>query len=159
MSVKSKGTQMFVEVVSSAGCAWVQIGCPTGISGFGGSKSQIDETCLDSLEMEFGPGMASPGAITVNLNFDPAVISHRELWELFENDNVVKFAIGLSDGPATSIPTFDSACEGVFPADRTFFEFEGYVADFPLEIALNANLTSAVSIQRSGPRIPHWKVS
>ena len=157
MSVKTKGTQLWVEVVASAGCSWVQIGCPTGISGFGGSKSQIDETCLDSEEMEFGPGMASPGAITVNLNFDPSVVSHQELWDLFENDAVRRFAIGLSDGPMTDLPTFDSACTASFPSTRTFFEFEGYVADMPLEFALNANVTSAVSIQRSGPRIPHWK--
>jgi hypothetical protein len=107
--------------------------------------------------MEFGPGMASPGAVTVNLNFDPAVVSHRELWDLFENDAIRRFAIGLSDGPSTSIPTFDSADTAIFPTDRTFFEFEGYVADFPLEFAINANVTSAVSVQRTGARIPHWK--
>lgn len=146
-----------MEVVESGGCSWVQIGCPTSISGFGGSKSQIDETCLDSEEMEFGPGMATPGAITVNLNFDPTVTSHRELWDLFENDQVRRFAIGLSDGATSIVPTFDSACTASFPSTRTFFEFDGYVSDFPLEFSLNANVTAAVTVQRSGPRIPHWK--
>lgn len=157
MSTKTKGTQIWVEVVDSNGAEFVQIGCPTSISGFGGSKSQIDETCLDSEEMEFGPGMATPGAITVNLNFDPAVVSHRELWELFENDAVRRFVIGLSDGPSSSVPTLDSAGTATFPTDRTFFEFDGYVADFPLEFQINANVTAAVSVQRSGPRVPHWK--
>lgn len=157
MSTKTKGTQLWVETVDTAGSTWVQIGCPTGISGFGGAKSQIDETCLDSDEMEFGPGMASPGALTVNLNFDPAVVSHRELWELFENDAVRRFAIGLSDGAKTIVPGFDTAGEATFPTARTFIEFRGYVADFPLEMAINSNVTSAVSIQRTGPRIPHWK--
>lgn len=157
MSVKTKGTQIWVEIADTAGSTWVQIGCPTGISGFGGSKTQVDDTCLDSDEMEFKPGMASPGALTVNLNFDPKVVSHRELWELFENDNVVRFAIGLSDGPKTVVPTFDTAGTAIFPTTRTFLEFQGYVADFPLEFAINANVTSAVSVQRSGPRIPHWK--
>lgn len=157
MSLKTKGTQMWVEVVATAGSSWVQIGCPTGISGLGGAKTTIDETCLDSDEMESGPGMAQPGALTVNLNFDPAVISHRELWDLFENDATVRFAIGMSDGAKTILPTFDSADTAVFPDTRTFIEFQGYVLDFPLEFALNSNVTSAVQVQRTGPRIPHWK--
>src|SRR5690606_22349555 len=152
-----KGTQLWVEIADTAGSSWVQIGCPTGISGLGGAKSQIDDTCLDSEEMEYSPGMASPGALTVNLNFDPSVISHRELWELFENDNTVRFAIGLSDGAKSIVPTFDTAGTPVFPDTRTFIEFLGYVADFPLEMTLNSNVTSAVSVQRTGPRIPHWK--
>jgi hypothetical protein len=157
MSVKTKGTQIWVEIETTAGPTWVQIGCPTGITGFGGAKSQIDETCLDSDEMEFGPGMASPGALSITLNFDPSVVSHRELWELFENDNVVRFAIGLSDGAKTILPDFDTAGLPTFPTTRTFFEFEGYVADFPLEMALNSNVQSTVSVQRTGARIPHWK--
>lgn len=157
MSVKSKGTTLYVAIENSSGCTLVQIGCPTGISGLGGSKSQIDETCLDSDEMEFGPGMASPGALTVNLNYDPADVSHRELWDLFDNDNVVTFVIGLSDGAKTIVPTADSACELTFPTTRTFIEFQGYIADFPLEFALNSNIASAVSIQRSGPRTVHYK--
>lgn len=157
MSVKTKGTQVWVERVTTAGSEWLQIGCPTGVSGLGGAKSQIDETCLDSEEMEYGPGMANPGALTINLNFDPQVISHRELWELFENDEIRNFAIGMSDGAKTIIPTFDTSGAAVFPSTRTFIQFTGYVADFPLEFALNANVQSAVSIQRTGPRIPHWK--
>src|SRR5690606_8830750 len=126
-------------------------------NGLGGSKSQIDVTCLDSDEMEFMPGMASPGALTVNLNFDPATVSHQELWELFENDNTVRFAIGMSDGAKSIVPTFDSAGAAVFPSTRSFIEFEGYVADLPLDFALNGVVTAAVSIQRTGARIPHWK--
>jgi hypothetical protein len=102
-------------------------------------------------------GMASPGALTINLNFDPAVVSHQELWDLFENDAVRKFAIGFSDGAKTIVPTFDSSGAAVFPTTRSFVEFEGYVADLPLEFALNGVVTSAVSIQRTGARIPHWK--
>jgi hypothetical protein len=157
MAVKTKATQMWVERVDSTGSEWIQIGCPTGISGLGGAKSQIDVTCLDSDEMEYLPGMASPGALTINLNFDPAVVSHQELWDLFENDAVRKFAIGFSDGAKTIVPTFDSSGAAVFPTTRSFVEFEGYVADLPLEFALNGVVTSAVSIQRTGARIPHWK--
>lgn len=107
--------------------------------------------------MEYLPGMAAPGALSVNLNFDPAVISHRELWELFENDEVRTFAIAFSDGAKTTVPTFDTSNAAVFPTTRSFVEFQGYVADLPLDFALNGVVTSAVSVQRTGPRIPHWK--
>jgi len=157
MAKVTKGTQLWVEQVTSAGSVWLQIGCPTGINGLGGSKSQIDVTCLDSDEMEFLPGMASPGALTVNLNFDPSVVSHQELWDLFENDNVVKFAIGMSDGAKPILPTFGSSGAAVFPPKRSFIEFEGYVAALPLDFAINGVVTAPVSIQRTGPRIPHWK--
>ncbi|WP_455567010.1 phage tail tube protein [Pseudomonas piscis] len=36
------------------------------------------------------------------------------------------------------------------PSSRTWFVFEGYVADFPFNFAANAVVSSAVSIQRSG---------
>ena len=157
MAQLTKGVQMFVESVDTAGSTWIQIGCPTGISGLGGSKSQIDVTCLDSEEMEYLPGMAAPGALTVNLNFDPSVVSHRELWDLFEGEQVRRFAIAMSDGAKTIIPTFDTAGVAVFPTTRSFIEFEGYVADLPLDFAINGVVTSALSVQRTGPRIPHWK--
>lgn len=38
----------------------------------------------------------------------------------------------------------------VLPPSRTWFVFEGYVADFPFNFAANAVVSSAVSIQRSG---------
>lgn len=158
MSVKTKGTQIFLEVIDTAGSSWVQIGCPTGITGLGGAKSEIDDTCLDSDEMESSPGMANPSPINVNLNFDPADITHRELWDLFENDQIRRFAIGWSDGAKTIVPTFDTAGAAVFPTTRTFTEFRGYVLDLPLDFALNTNVTSAVQIKRTGARIPHWKV-
>ncbi|AGZ34630.1 hypothetical protein PVLB_09160 [Pseudomonas sp. VLB120] len=38
----------------------------------------------------------------------------------------------------------------VLPPSRTWFVFEGYVADFPFDFAANAVVSTAVSIQRSG---------
>ena len=157
MALKTKGTQIWVERTTTDGPEWLQIGCPTGLTGFGGAKSQIDETCLDSEEMEYTPGMAAPGALTIALNFDPSVVSHRELWDLFENDSIVRFVIGMSDGAKTIVPTFDTSGAPSYPTTRTFIEFRGYVADFPLEMAINSNVTSSVSVQRTGPRIPYWK--
>ncbi|MNT93817.1 hypothetical protein D3C72_2353800 [compost metagenome] len=36
------------------------------------------------------------------------------------------------------------------PTTRTWFVFQGYVADFPFDFAANSVVSTAVSIQRSG---------
>lgn len=141
---------------TSDGFEVVKLGCPKGVTGLGGAKSQLDETCLDSEEMEFGPGMASPGAITVQLDFDPAKTSHRDLIEMDENDTKTTWIVALSDGATSIIPTVDTSGTVTFPSGRTFVEFEGYLADVPLDLAVNTNVQSAVSVQRSGAKTWHW---
>lgn len=157
MALKSKGTTVYVVIEDSTGCEVVKIGCPTGVSGLGGSKPQINTECLDSDEATFIPGTAQPGAMNMSIDYDPAVTSHQDLIDLFDNDNVVTFIIGLSDGAKTIEPTVDSSCTINFPTNRTFIEFDGYVADFPIDIPLGGKVTSAVSVQRSGPRTFHRK--
>ena len=153
--LSTKGTELYFLFTDSSGTSVVKLGCPKGIQGLGGSKSQIDTTCLDSEEMEFSPGMGSPGAVTVNIDFDPTKISHRDLVEMDENDTITTWIIGLSDG--TALPTVDSAGTVTYPATRTYIEFEGYIADLPLDFAVNQNVQSAASIQRSGAKTYHFK--
>lgn len=155
MAVKTKGTELWLARNDSAGYTLVKIGCPTGISGLGGGKSQIETTCLDSEEQEFMAGFAQPGAVTVNLDFDPAKISHKELWDYSESGETLKWAIGFSDG--ASVPTVDSIGVITYPATRTYVEFSGYVSDLPLDFALNTVIKSAMQIQRSGARVLHVK--
>lgn len=155
MAVPTKGTKLWLVQEDSAGFDLIQIGCPTGISGLGGAKSQIETTCLDSEEQEFVAGFAQPGAVTVNLDFDPAKISHTELWDLSESGEKRNWVIGLSDG--TALPTIDTNGEVTGPTTRTFIEFSGYVSDMPLDFALNSVVKSAMQIQRSGGRKLHPK--
>lgn len=157
MSVKTKGTEIWFLKESSAGPEIVKLGCPKGASGLGGAKSQLDETCLDSEEMEFGPGMASPGAVSIQLDFDPAKVSHRDLIDMDENDTTTTWIIGLSDGPASVVPAVDSAGTITFPGTRTFVEFQGYIAELPLDFAINSNVASTASVQRSGRKTWHHK--
>lgn len=156
MSLKTKGTEMFFVYQNSNGYNLVKLGCPKGIQGLGGSKPQIDETCLDSLEMEFGPGMANPSAITVDLDFDPSKVSHQDLIHMDQNDTIATWVVALSDG--TAVPTVNNSTGVVtFPSTRTYIDFQGYIADVPLDLAVNANVKSSVSIQRSGARNFHFK--
>ena len=84
--MKTQGTELwFVSDASTP--AIVKVGCPTGVTGLGGSRNQIDVTCLDSAEMQYEPGMANPSTVSVPINFDPQNVSHEELLDmLFQQD-------------------------------------------------------------------------
>jgi hypothetical protein len=156
MSLLTKGTEMWVRLHDSAGYSLLKINCPTGITGLGGAKSQIDDTCLDDLEMKYKPGMAQPGALTVNINFDPADASHIALWDAFDSDDILLFIIGAGDG--TADPTVNTGSGIVtYPSTRSFISFDGHLADFPVDFALNTVVKTAMSIQRDGPRALHPK--
>lgn len=157
MNMKTKGTEMFLVDEDSGGFSVVKIGCPTGISGLGGSKTQIDTTCLDSDEQEYEGGFGQPGTVTTNINFDPRKTSHRRLFELDESGDHRTFIIGLSDG--TSVPTVDTNGNVTLPTDRTFMSFDGYVSDYPFDIATNSVYKTAMQIQRSGKRTLSYKAS
>lgn len=155
MALKTKDTKLWMVLNDSAGYSLVEIGCPTGITGLGGSKSQIDITCLDSQEQEFLAGFAQPGQMTVELNFDPKVVSHQQLWDLFNSGDTVTWIVGMSDGAVP--PTIDSAGSLTFPATRTYVEFDGYIADLPLDFNTNDVVKSSMQVQRSGARVAHFK--
>lgn len=149
MAIKTQGTQLFIiDADASAGPEVITILCATSLSGLGAPREQIDVTCLEDDARSFVGGLANPGTLTVNVNFDPDNESHFRLYELWKSNTDFKMAIGF--GPSTSIPTVDSAGEFDFPTDRTFVSFEGFVSDLPLDISLNAVVVAAISIQVSG---------
>lgn len=158
MSVQTKGTEMWVRLNDSNGYHLLKIDCPTGITGLGGSKPQIDVTCLDDLAMRYIGGMAQPGTATVNINFDPSDDSHLALWDSFnsEESETLTFVIGLGDG--TADPTVNSGTGVItYPSTRTFINTDGYVSNFPVDIALNSVVKSAMQIQLSGQATIHPK--
>jgi len=155
MATPTKGTQLYFVYEDSSGCQVVELECPTGITGGGGSKDQIEITCLNSEAREYINGFANYAAYTANIDFDPTKLSHQKLREVYLSDAKVWFAIGFSDG--TSDPTADSACGLDFPTDRTFLTFEGTVSDFPMSFELNSVVKSAVSIQPSGDQLLFYK--
>lgn len=156
MSLTTRGTEMWVRLQNSNGYELLKIDCPTGITGLGGAKGQVDITCLDDQEMQYSPGMAQAGTLTVNINFDPSDASHVALWDAFSLDDTLLFVIGLSDG--TADPTVNSSTGVVtYPATRTYISFNGYIADLPIDIAINSVVKTAMQIQRSGARTLHQK--
>lgn len=154
MAVKTQGTQLYItDTLASSGCELLTVECATAISGLSNAREQIEVTCLESTAREYEGGLSTPGQLTVTVNFDPRNESHLRLYEFWrDNADNFKAAIGFG-GPVDVDPTLDSDCDFVFPTNRTYIEFEGYVADVPLEAALNSVWTSAISIQISGPYI------
>lgn len=146
MAVKTQGTQLFA--IDPADCSVITVECTTGLTGLGAPREQIETTCLDADVRTYVGGLATPGQLTVGLNFDPSIASHYRLYEMWRDNVDFKFAIGL--GPETDVPTTSSGCDFDYPTTRTFIEAEGYIVDFPLEIALNAVITSSIPFQLSG---------
>mgnify|MGYP003408845610 CR=1 FL=1 len=148
MSILAQGTQIYT--IDPDTDALLTIECATTFTPGGAPADQIDVTCLESFERSFAPGLRTPGQASIGINADPSNASHLRLHALSETNPspVLKFAVGWSDGIAA--PTIDSDGDFVLPTTRTWFTFEGYVADFPFDFAQNTVVTSAISVQRSG---------
>jgi hypothetical protein len=147
MAMLAQGTELFF--IDPDNAAVLEVGCVTSLTGITSPRDQIEVTCLDSTGREFVPGLPSPGTATFTINFDPSDPSHVRLHELFEDVAIttMNWAVGLSDG--VSPPTGDSS-GFTTPTDRTWLLFDGYLADFPFDFALNTVVTNNIGIQVSG---------
>lgn len=151
--ILTKGTNLYIldPRTPPFGDQITKLECPKSITGLGLSTPQIDVTCLESTAMEFVPGMPNPGAATIGLDFDTAKESHMLIEDLNRNQVVAKFAIGLANG--TAAPTgVDTDGDFILPTTRTWVVFDGYVADLPLDFAINSTVQSNFTVQQSGRR-------
>lgn len=162
MSVVTQGTQFFVlanGVVS-------EVECITAFTPGGNPADQIEDTCLSERNTRtYKKGLRTPAQATVTLNADAANTSHLMLHNLSESDDQtdLTFAVGWSDGtslPTVATPSDPEAVDGfILPEDRTWFVFQGYVADFPFDFQANTVVTTSATIQRSGASVWVPKVS
>ena len=150
MAVLAQGTHIYFLDDTGAEPVVVAVECATSFNPGGAPADQIETTCLESTTREYLPGLRTPGQASIGLNADPRNESHIRMHELAEMDPppVLKWAVGWSDG--ASEPDVDSDGDFDLPTDRTWFVFEGYIADFPFDFSANSVVTSTVSIQRSG---------
>lgn len=148
MSIKTQGTKLyFIDPDTDEVLA---VDCMTSFNPGGAPADQLEDTCMEDTSgtRTYKPGLRTPGQAALQINADPANDSHIRLFELSQGDVVnLDWALGWSDG--TAAPTADSGGFDL-PPTRTWYTFQGYIADFPFDFALNALVTSAVSIQRSG---------
>ena len=156
MALKTARTSLyFIDPdADSAGAAVITVGCATSISGIGASRDQLESTCLEDSARSYEAGLGTPGQATFTINFDPADESHLRVYQLWQTGIKLEWALGLSDGPAAPAafvpPTL--ATDGInfnLPATRSWITFNGYIADVPLDLALNALVGATVTIQVS----------
>ena len=150
MSVLTQGTHIFF--IDPANDSVVQVLGATAFNPGGSPSDQIEETALEDFDRKYKKGMRTPGQASLTVNADPGVASHVRLHELSQSNDqtqqTVKWVVGWSDG--TEPPTVDVGGAWTLPTTRTWFKFDGYVSDFPLDFALNSVVTSQVTIQRTG---------
>ncbi|WP_110641004.1 phage tail tube protein [Salinicola sp. CPA57] len=146
MSVLAQGTQVFM----LAAGAIVRIPGATAFNPGGNPRDQVEETDLeDTTSRRYKKGLGTPGSASLTVNADPQEPAHVQLYEMANSkgEDKVKFFVGWSDG--TEPPTVATQTVSL-PTTRTWFEFEGYVSDFPMDFATNSLVSSQVTIQRSG---------
>lgn len=151
IATKTQGTELWY---LSAPNVMTKVGKVTGLTGTGGPNNKIDTTDLDSTEKESIAGLPDPSAINCPINFTPSLAAHQALYALWQSGAEVPWVVGLSDG--TAPPTAASGTI-TFPTTRTFYQFQGYIADFPIDAAVDSKLETAMTVQRSGPKNAHWK--
>lgn len=155
MALKTARTSLYFidPAFDTSGAGVVTVGCAISISGIGASRDQLEDTCLEDDARSYEAGLGTPGQASFTINFDPADASHVRIYELWRAGTKVDWALGLSDGPAAPAalvpPTLDGSDDFVLPTTRSWVTFNGYVADVPLDLALNAFVTANVSIQVS----------
>lgn len=146
MAIKTQGTELFV--VDPDDYSVIKVGCVTTINGVSAGRDQIETTCLDSAARTYVAGMATPGAATFGINFDPGDESHVRLHELYVEGVTLEWAIGLSDGTADMAT---ASTDGfTVPTTRSFILFDGFISDLPFDFSLNSVVSSSVSVQISG---------
>lgn len=150
MALKTQGTKIyFIDPTATGGPVVVPVDCAISLDGISAPRDQLDTTCLEDDARSFEGGLATPGQVTMGLNFDPKTASHEKLYDLYNDNEKFDIAIGFSDG--TAAPTLDTAGEFDIPTSRSFIVLKDvYIADMPISIPLNAVVTSNVSFQQSG---------
>lgn len=151
MAVLTQGTQLYVLAPdNSNGFEVLEVGCPTAFNPGDETADDIDVTCLNERDVrQQMAGLTTPGEATLSINTDPSNASHVRLYEIKANKEVLKWAVGWSDGK--SDPDVDSSGEDFdLPDDRTWLVFEGTLATFPFNFETNSVVQSDMTIKRSG---------
>ena len=157
MTIKSQGTDLFT--IDPDTGTLLDVGCITSLDGIDTAIDQIETTCLNDLARTYESGLATPGAATFGLQFDPSEPAHIRLHQLKTAGVTLQWVVGFSDGTASPTVGTDSSGddEFVLPPTRSWLPFSGYMNSYPFTFGLNAMVTSTIGIQVSGdvgPPIP-----
>lgn len=150
MSLKTQGTQLYT--IDPDDGEVIEVGCVTSIDGIDTTVEQVEITCLSEQVREYMAGLATPGAASFGINFDPSDETHVRLHALKVSGATLQWAVGFSDGTADPASTPDSDDGYIFDVDpaRSWIVFEGFMNSFPFSFQQNSAVQSTVGIQVSG---------
>lgn len=150
MARKTQGTVMYT--IDPDDSSVLVVGCVTTIDGIDTTIEQIETTCLEDTARQYESGLATPGAASFGINFDPADESHVRLHQLKVQGVTLPWAIGMSDGTAPPTATTNSAGDDAFtlPNTRSWIDFRGFMNSYPFNFQPNSVVQSTVGIQISG---------
>ncbi|AOY88653.1 phage tail protein [Marinobacter salinus] len=96
----TQGTHVYFLDETGGAPAIVQVMKATAFNPGGDPAGELDDTSLESDEMEYIAGMRNPGNATLGIRPDPEQASHMAMWDLSRMDPSpsVKWAVGWSDG-------------------------------------------------------------
>jgi len=97
MTIKSQGTDLFT--IDPDTGALLDVGCITSIDGIDTAIDQIETTCLNDLSRTYEAGLATPGAATFGLQFDPADVNHIRLHQLKTSGVTLQWAMAFLMAP------------------------------------------------------------
>jgi hypothetical protein len=148
-TIRTQGTELFFADQTSSTHEVVKMACPTGITGLGGARDQIETTCLDTTgDKTYVAGLGNPGQVSVPFNLIPREFSHQQLFALKEAGTVMKWIECLSESGTD--PTLDTDDTFIAPNDRSSFEFDAYISDVNIDAATNEIVRGTLTLQRSG---------
>jgi hypothetical protein len=146
MAIETQGTTLYT--IDPDTETLIEVGCVTSIDGIDTSIEQIETTCLEDTARTYVSGLATPGAATFGINFDPSDTTHVRLHELKTAGTTLVWALGMSDG--TADPTVDSGGTFDLATSRSWIRFDGFMSSFPFSFQQNSVVQSTVGIQISG---------
>lgn len=154
--VKTQGSELFfIDNASSSDTDLIKLLCPTGITGLGGPKDQIESTCLDTTgDKEYEAGLGNPGQITVPFNMIPRDHSHQVLFDLQDLGTRLPWLLLFSE--STDQPTVSDDETFVRPQTRSSIGFSAFISDVTIDLATNDLVRGTLILQRSGARTPFW---
>jgi len=148
MAKLTQGTQIYF--IDPEDDSIVEVTSVTTFNPGGAPADQIETTSLTDTVKTFMRGLRTPGQASMEINADPTNASHIRLHELSIDDTVeyLEWAIGWSDGTVDA--DVDSSGDYVLATSRTWFQFNAYVADFPMDFNTNSVVKSTIALQRTG---------
>lgn len=146
-ATKTQGTQLYY---ASAATTVTTVGSIISMTGLdSGNVDQIDTTLLTATSRSFVAGLANPGAVTLEVLFDPLDTTLTGLWALKDSGASKSWCIGLSE--STTAPTA-AASVIVQPAStsRSSVKFDGFISGLVIDFPGNDVVKGTITLQTSG---------